>query len=334
MMQIIDTLLPIVFAGLMGLAMLMYAILDGYDLGTGMLMRFANEKEQDLMIGSIGPFWDANETWLVLGVGLLLVAFPQANGLILTNLYLPVALMLVGLILRGVAFDFRAKAHSDYKSAWNMTFIAGSALTAFCQGIMLGSYILGFHTDWASLAFCVLVGLCVMAGYCLVGACWLIAKTEDVLQKKAVFWARCALMGTTAGIFLVSVATPLVSVRIFHDWFAFPNIIFLAPVPLITVALVAVLWRFLSILPQPNDRFAYFPFGITILIFVLSFGGLAYSFYPYIVPDQLTIQEAASSPEALRIMAFGAILVLPILVAYTFFCYRIFRGKAKDLAYD
>ncbi len=326
--------LPLAFAGLMGLSMLIYAVLDGYDLGVGMLMKMASETEQDRMIGSIGPFWDANETWLVLGVGLLLVAFPTAHGIILTNLYLPVAIMLLGLILRGVAFDFRAKAKAGHKESWNSAFIFGSLLTAMAQGYMLGSYILGFTKGWEAHLFSLTVGLCVSAGYCLIGSCWLIMKTEDALQKKAVSWACKSLLGTTIGIGVVSITTPLASPEIFTKWFSFPDIVLLAPIPLITAALIVGLGFFLRQLPKPQDRWCWVPFTVTIAIFILCFHGLAYSFYPYIIPGQLKIVDAASAPESLIIIFVGAIIVLPVLIGYTFFAYRIFYGKAKDLSYD
>ncbi|MDF3884779.1 cytochrome d ubiquinol oxidase subunit II, partial [Cupriavidus basilensis] len=168
--------MPLVFLALMGLSMLIYVILDGYDLGVGVLLRRADDADKDTMIASIGPFWDANETWLVLGVGLLLTAFPIAHGAILTQLYLPVALMLAGLIIRGVAFDFRVKARAHHKPWWNRAFYAGSLLAAFSQGLMLGLYITGFQYGWLDVAFAVVVGLCLVAGYCLLGAGWLIMK--------------------------------------------------------------------------------------------------------------------------------------------------------------
>jgi cytochrome d ubiquinol oxidase subunit II len=326
--------LPLVFAGLMGLAMLVYAILDGYDLGVGILLPRGDAAEKDTMIASIGPFWDANETWLVLGVGLLLVAFPAAHGVILTSLYLPVALMLAGLILRGVAFDFRAKAKAAHQVAWNRAFFAGSLLAALAQGYMLGAYILGFDTRLVAVLFSLLVGVCVAAGYALIGASWLILKTQGELQHKAVRWARRALWGTVTGIVLVSVATPLVSERIFAKWFSFPNIVLLAPVPVMTAALVVALEILLRQLPKPQDRWCWVPFISTIGIFMLCFHGLAYSFYPYIVPDQLRIVDAAAAPESLAIILVGAVAVIPILLAYTIFSYRIFRGKVRDLRYD
>lgn len=325
--------LPLTFAALMGLSMLIYTVLDGYDLGVGMLFSVADTSEKDRMIASIGPFWDANETWLVLGVGLLLVAFPAAHGLILTNLYLPVAFMLAGLIMRGVAFDFRAKARTAYKKRWNAVFFTGSVIMAVSQGYMLGSYILGFEKSWPAFGFSLLTGLCVAAGYCLIGACWLIIRTDGELQKKAVRWARRASYATILGIVLVSIATPLVSMRIFEKWFSFPHIMLLAPIPLMTAALVVALEMVLRHMPRPQDTYNWVPFALTVAIYVLCFNGLAYSFYPYIVPDQLTIVDSASAPQSLLIMLFGALLVLPAIIGYTIFSYRVFRGKATDLNY-
>lgn len=190
--------LPLIFMGLMGLAILIYVVLDGYDLGVGILMADADDAEKDRMVASIGPFWDANETWLVLGIGILLIAFPLAHGAILTALYLPVALMLIGLILRGVAFDFRVKAHARHKQLWNRVFIGGSLLASLAQGYMLGFYILGFEPGWTSAAFSLLIGLCLSAGYALLGACWVLMKTTGELKSKSVRWARKALWGTGA----------------------------------------------------------------------------------------------------------------------------------------
>lgn len=326
--------LPLVFAGLMGLSMLIYAVLDGYDLGVGVLSTGATPDEKDTMIASIGPFWDANETWLVLGVGLLLVAFPMAHGMILTALYLPVVLMLIGLILRGVAFDFRAKAKAQHKNTWNAAFFGGSFLTAFSQGYMLGAYILGFEQGVSAFGFSVLVGLCVVAGYCLIGAGWLIMKTEGQLQHKAVRWARMALWGTVLGIILVSLSTPMVSTRIFEKWFEWPELAYLAPIPVITGALILLVEFTLRRLPLAGDRLCWLPFVATIGIFVLCFAGLAYSFYPYIVPEQMLIVEAASAPQSLMIILVGALVVLPLLIGYTFVAYKIFHGKAQGLRYD
>ena len=327
--------LPLVFALLMGIAMLTYAVLDGYDLGVGILMHGADATEQNRMISSIGPFWDANETWLVLGVGLLLVAFPMAHGIILSSLYLPVAIMLLGLILRGVAFDFRVKAKDEFRMVWNKAFIVGSLMTAISQGYMLGSYILGFDPSWSAMAFSLLVGLCLAAGYALIGAAWLIMKTDGELQKKAVRWAKGALVLTCLGIAVVSASTPLVSPRIFDKWFVMPNLLVLAPIPAITGVLVLYLYAMLGKLPKAGDRHCWVPFVSTIGIYVLCFAGLAYSFFPYIVPDRLLIVEAASAPESLMIILVGALIVLPLMVGYTLYSYRVFWGKASgELSYD
>ncbi len=326
--------LPVAFAGIMGLAMLVYALLDGYDLGVGILMSRADNKEKDVMIASIGPFWDANETWLVLGVGVLLVAFPLAHGIILTALYLPVAIMLCGLILRGVSFDFRAKAHAKSKRKWDYAFFAGSLITSIAQGYMLGQYILGFENGLQEQVFSFVIGLAFVAGYALIGACWLILKTEGELQVKAVYWARRCSWFMIVGVIMVSLATPFVSERVFEKWFSFPNIILLAPIPLITGVLFIAMEVVLRTLPRKNDRFCWLPFMLTMGIYMLCFHGLAYSFFPYIVPDKLTIWDAASSRDSLMVIFIGAAVVVPAIIAYTIFAYHVFRGKASDLSYD
>lgn len=326
--------LPLVFAVLMGISILAYVILDGFDLGVGMLMGFAKVEERDVMIASIGPFWDANETWLVLGVGLLLVAFPQAHGIILGGLYLPVALMLIGLILRGVAFDFRAKAEDKHKRAWDRAFIVGSCLASFAQGYMLALYIVGFERTPTTLAFAVLAGLCLMAGYCLIGGSWLIMKTEGPLQARAARAARRALWGAAAGMALVSIATPIVSPRVFEKWFSLPELFVLLPIPAITAGIIILLEFTLRHQPHPKDRWCWVPFAGSVGLFMLCFQGLAYSFYPYVVPDKLTIWEAASAPESLMIILVGALVVLPCIVGYTIFAYRVFWGKVAELRYD
>ena len=330
--------LPLVFAFVMALAMLAYVVLDGYDLGVGVLLRRAdNEAQKDTMIASIGPFWDANETWLVLGVGVLLVAFPQAHGIILGSLYLPVALMLVALTLRGVAFDFRVKAKAKHKPLWDRAFYTGSLLAGWSQGFMLGGLITGFKTDAASHFFSALIGFCLVAAYCLLGAGWLIMKTEGALQLKAVAWARGSLWFTAAGVAAISLATPLVSARIFDKWFSFPNLIMLLPIPAITVALFVVMARSLKRLPVRlalgNQYGAAVPFVCTVGVFLLAFYGLAYSLFPWLVVDRITVWQAASSPEALMVIFYGVVIVLPVIIAYTVFAYRVFWGKSTALQY-
>ena len=326
--------LPFAFAAIMAIAMLVYAVLDGYDLGVGILLSRATPKQQDEMIASIGPFWDANETWLVLGVGVLLVAFPLAHGIILTSLYLPVALMLFGLILRGVSFDFRAKAHAKHKFWWDGAFFYGSLIAAVAQGCMLGQYIIGFDKSVTGILFSLLIGAAFVAGYALIGACWLILKTEGALQKRAVYWARRCLWLAAAGVALVSATTPLVSPRVFQNWFSMPNILILSPIPIATGMLFIAMEMLLRKMPKKNDAHAARPFLMTVAIYILCFLGLAYSFFPYIVPDQLTIWDAASAPESLFIIFIGAAIVVPAIGGYTIFAYRIFRGKAKELRYD
>jgi cytochrome bd ubiquinol oxidase subunit II len=329
--------LPVVFMVLMGVALLLYVVLDGYDLGVGILLPGGTDEEKDLMVSSIGPFWDANETWLVLGIGLLLVAFPLAHGVILSSLYLPVVLMLIGLILRGVAFDFRVKGQAIHKPLWNRLFWAGSLLTAASQGFMLGSYITGFSTDAAARGFALLTAVCVPAAYALLGAGWLLIKTAGELQQKAVLWARTAWWGALTGFLAVSIASPLVSERIFDKWFSLPYIVLLAPLPVVTLLLLLIAARSLGRLPtrldQGNDYGAWVPFACTIGVIVIGFYGLAYSLFPYLVVDRITIWDAASAPESLMVILAGAAVVLPAILGYTVFVYRVFRGKAQPLSY-
>jgi len=323
-----------IFTALMALAILIYVVLDGYDLGVGILLVGADEAEKDRMIASIGPFWDANETWLVLGVGLLLVAFPLTHGVILGALYLPVTAMLIGLILRGVAFDFRVKAHADHKALWNFAFFAGSLLASFAQGWMLGSYILGFRSDAAGLSFAGLIGVCLCAGYCLLGACWLLLKAEGALVGKAVRWAYIALWLTGLGIAAVSLATPLVSPRIFEKWFALPELFLLLPVPLLTALLFAGIESRLRKLRHDPSQRAWLPLVGSIGIFALAFVGLAYSLFPYLVIDRITVWDAAAAPESLWIMLVGASITLPMILVYTIYTYRVFWGRSEALSYD
>jgi len=326
--------LPFVFAGLMGVSILIYVILDGFDLGVGVLFPFAEEDEKDRMIASIGPFWDANETWLVLAVGLLLVAFPSAHGAILTALYLPVAIMLIGLILRGVAFEFRAKAPAPHKRLWNNAFFIGSLMTSLSQGFMLGMYVMGLEWTWINFAFGMLTAVFLTVGYSFIGATWVIHKTAHTLQVKAVAWARGGIWGLVLGIGAISLATPFVSTRIFDKWFNWPEAMYLAPLPILSALIVYWLWAMLQRMPFSGDRWSWLPFAAATALWVMAFGGMAYSFYPYVVPEQITIYEAASAPESLFIILIGTCVVLPTIMAYTVLSYFIFRGKATELRYD
>lgn len=326
--------LPLAFAGLMGFSILIYVVLDGFDLGIGMLFAFGDEAEQDRMMASIGPFWDANETWLVLAVGLLLVAFPVAHGIILSALYLPVVFMLIGLILRGVAFEFRAKADGKIKRNWGRVFIAGSLITSLCQGYMLGVYVMGLEQNLATIAFGFLTAICLVAGFMLVGATWLIIKTEGSLQARAIGWAGRSLVFAAIGMAAISIASPLVSPRIFDKWFSAPTILLLAPLPVCSAVIFLVLAVFLHNMTPSHERWCRLPFIAVTGLFALAFTGLAYSFYPYVVPDRLTIFDAASAPESLLVILIGALVVLPAIIAYSVLSYHVFRGKATPLSYD
>jgi cytochrome bd ubiquinol oxidase subunit II len=327
-----DAALPVIFMALMGLSMLAYVVLDGYDLGVGMLLPRATLAEKDMMIASIGPFWDANETWLVLGVGILLIAFPKAHGMVLTALYLPVVFMLIGLILRGVAFDFRAKAQDHHKALWNRLFFAGSGLAAMSQGWMLGHYVTGLQPGWQYDVFAGAIALALPAAYVLLGACWLILKTEGELQEKAVHWARLAWPPVVLGLGLISLATPWVSTIVRERWFKMPEFIALLPIPLMSViALVAA--RALLNSPRVKGSLCWLPFTLVAAVFVFGFFGLAYSIFPYVVMDRLTIWQAASSPAALKVILVGVCISVPAIAAYTVFAYRVFGGKATALRY-
>jgi cytochrome bd ubiquinol oxidase subunit II len=327
-----EQMLPVIFMALMGLAMLIYVISDGYDLGVGMLLPRATPEEKDVLIASIGPFWDANETWLVLGIGILLVAFPKAHGVVLGALYLPVALMLVGLTLRGVAFDFRVKAHAQRKAMWDRLFFAGSSLAATSQGWMLGRYVSGFGEGWNHPLFAAAIAAALPMAYVLLGATWLVMKTEGALQDKALAWARIAWAPMLGGMVLISLATPWISATVRERWFTLPAVIALMAIPLMTgVALLAV--RKLLDTQIVRGPLSWLPFVLLILVFVLGFLGLAYSLYPYVVIDRLTIWQAASSAASLKVILIGVLISVPAIAGYTVFSYWVFRGKAGELKY-
>lgn len=326
--------LPLIFTVLMGFAILMYVVLDGYDLGVGMLMPAGTAEEQGLMVASIGPFWDANETWLVLGIGLLLSAFPRAHGVILGELYLPVAGMLIGLMLRGVAFELRVKADGWHRELWNGLFWFGSFLTSFMQGLMLGRYVTGFAPGFGYWVFAALTGAALCGGYVLLGATWLVLRTEHALQKKALAWARWGLLWVALGVALVSLATPLASLTVRAKWFDFPNTLGLMGLPAASVAAWIWVWQATVRLGRGQPASEWAPFAGSVAIFVLAFLGLAYSLFPYVVIDRLTIWEAAAHPSALWMIFYGTAVVLPFLTAYTIFAYRVFGGKVRELTYS
>jgi cytochrome d ubiquinol oxidase subunit II len=323
--------LPAIWAAVIGTAVALYVILDGYDLGVGMLFPFArSEAERDQMMRSIGPFWDGNETWLVLGGGGLLAAFPLAYAVILPALYLPVIVMLLGLIFRGVAFEFRTVSHS--KTAWNIAFAAGSTVATLAQGIVLGGLIQGIPVannayaggpfDWAT-PFALFCGLALAAGYLLLGSTWLLMKTEGPVGERARTQSKLFLIVVLGFMGVVSLWTPYAHPRIAERWFALPNILYLWPVPVVTAAVAFGLWRALEKGREVT------PFFATIALFLLGYLGLVISNFPYLVPPSLTVWDTAAAPASQIFMLLGTLLLLPIIIGYTAFVYWLFRGKVK-----
>lgn len=323
--------LVLIFFLLMGLSVFLYVILDGYDLGVGLLMPFLSDNEKDLALSSIGPFWDANETWLVLGIGLLLVAFPLAHGEILTGLYIPVFIMLLGLIIRGCSFDFRMKSSSDHKKIWNKMFFVGSLVSAMSQGFMLGWWIVGFKMSLLNITFAILIALCLPMAYSLMGSSWLIMKTEGEIQQKAISFMKHSIIGASLGVASVSMFTPFVSETIFNLWFSSINAMLMLPM------ICGVTFFTMTFLAYKKPKIlikkSYLSFALSIAIFVFAFIGLAYSMFPYLVMDKLTIWDAASAFAPLKIIFIGTIFVVPTILMYTVFVYYVFRGKSQQIGY-
>ena len=326
--------LPLIFAGLMGFSILVYVVLDGYDLGVGLLTPLGDEHEKDLMVGSIGPFWDANETWLVLAIGLLLVAFPPAHGVILTALYIPVFLMLIGLILRGVSFEFRAKVKPENKTYWNTLFFLGSLITSLSQGFMLGMYIMGLEWDVGSFLFSIFTSVCLTGSYLYIGSSWLVLRTTESLQFKSIKWAKHSLFVMLTGFVGISIITPIVNERIFYKWFSIPEIIALSPIPMMVFVMAVFSYFSLKSISMQNEKLNWVPFITGVFMFILAFIGLAYSFFPYIIPDTMLIMDSAISNESLLIIFVGTLFVVPVIIAYSILSYWIFRGKSEVLKYD
>ena len=326
--------LPVVYMLVIGLALLIYVILDGYDLGVGLLLPMASDQEKDAMIASIGPFWDANETWIVLGIGAFLIAFPKAHGIVLSALYIPVTLMLFGLTLRGVAFDMRVKARDKHKAMWNRAFFGGSLLAALAQGWMLGDYITGLQAQTRGILFSVLIALTLPALYVMLGATWLLIKSEGELLEKAANWARVALLPMGAGLLLVSIATPLVSEAIAERWFTLPNAIGLMPIPITCVLVYAAMGWLLRKPLESIERNGWLLFVGLVVLCVMATLGLAYSLYPNIIINRMTIWEAAAAPASLQFTLIGVVVTLPVILFYTVYVYRVFHGKATALRYD
>ena len=324
--------LPVIWAAVIGTAVAMYVILDGFDLGIGILFPFTrSEAERDQMMRSIGPFWDGNETWLVLGGGGLLVAFPRAYAVIMPAFYLPVIVMLLALVFRGIAFEFRTVSRS--KTWLNVAFATGSTLAAFSQGVILGGLIQGVAVkdgayaggalDWAT-PFALLCGLAIIAGYGLLGATWLVMKTEGPVAESARRQATLLLVAVLVFMAAVSIWTPLSQPRIAARWFSLPNFFFLWPVPAVTALVAFMLWRWLS-----TARDAA-PFLAAIALFLLGYLGLVISSFPYLVPPSLTVWQTAAAPASQIFMLLGTLVLLPMILGYTAFIYWLFRGKVKE----
>lgn len=327
----IATVLPVVWFGIIGFGVLMYVLLDGFVLGLGILAPFAEDEQQlDLMMNTAAPIWDGNETWLVLGGAGLLAAFPKAYAIVLSALYLPVLLMLIALVFRGVAFEFRFKAHTS-KYLWGWAFALGSLCTAFWQGVILGALVegmplqggkyIGGVLDWFS-PFSMLTGAAVVFGYALLGSTWLILKTEGRMQDIARSLTRPLVLVVVAFMGLVSAWLPFLDSRIMERWFEGGGFWLLSPVPLLALANAFALWR--AAMAKGRDAR---PFVLTLCFFVLGFIGLVLGIWPNIVPPSLSIWEAASPPGSQGFVLIGLVVLLPVIVGYTAWSYRVFRGK-------
>lgn len=332
-MSSIEFTLPLIWAMIIGVGVCLYIILDGFDLGIGILYPFfKTEEDHDLMMNSVAPFWDGNETWLILGGGGLWVAFPKAYAVIMPALYLPITIMLLALVFRGVAFEFRwvAKPHH---AKWNVAFTLGSIVAAFAQGVVLGGLLQGIKVenyqfaggplDWLT-PFSLLCGLGLVCGYGLLGAAWLIMKVDGPVQARARVLAQPFFLALVGIIVMVSIWTPLKIPRIEHLWFSLPNFIYLAPVPIATVALSWLCWA--GIKDQRHINQAFFS---AVGIFLLAFLGLVISNVPYLVPPTLTVWQTAAVPESQLFFLIGTLFLLPIILGYTIFVYWTFRGKLQ-----
>jgi cytochrome d ubiquinol oxidase subunit II len=328
-----DLDLSAIWAAVIFFAVFMYVVLDGFDLGIGMLFPFVRGREdRDTMMNTVAPVWDGNETWLVLGGEGLLAAFPVAYSVILSGVYLPLIFMLVGLIFRGVAFEFRFKATERERPVWDAAFIGGSMAAAFFQGVALGTFLEGIPVSGRSYAggpldwigpFPFAAGAGVMIAYALLGSTWLVMKTEGELQRRMARVARPLAVLLLAAIVAVSIWTPLRHPEVADRWFSFPNIVLLAPVPLLVAASI---WLLLRGLAHDPHRL---PFVMALALIFLGYTGMAISIWPHIVPPAITIWEAASPPQSQGFALVGTLVVLPFILAYTAFSYHVFRGKVR-----
>jgi len=328
--------LTVIWALIIAFAVLMYVVMDGFDLGIGILFpAFAPGEERDQAMNAIAPVWDGNETWLVLGGGGLLAAFPLAYAIILPATYPLITAMMLGLVFRGVAFEFRWR-DPRHRAFWDMAFFSGSVVAALSQGIILGALLQGIHVegrayaggwlDWLS-AYSLLTGVGVVAGYALLGACWLALKVEGSAEDKAFRFARIAAWATLALMAGVSLATPFLAGQYFQRWFTAPMIYWLAPVPLVTGAVAVALLRSLG------HRHAWRPFLLTLALFLLGMVGLGASMWPWVVPESVTIWEAAAPYRSQVFMLVGVAIIMPLILGYTGWAYYVFRGKVGTHGY-
>lgn len=322
--------MPLIWAFIIAFAVFMYIVMDGFDLGLGMLFpMFPKKADRDVMMNTVAPVWDGNETWLVLGGGGLFAAFPLAYSVLMPAIYTPIIAMLIGLIFRGVAFEFRWRTQGE-RNRWDVAFAGGSLLAASAQGIALGAILQGIHVEGRSYAglwwdwltpFSILTGLAVVAGYGLLGATWLIMKTTGELRDHAYRLTWWLLVATLVAIVAVSLATPFLQADYWRRWFQWPSIIFTAPIP-IAVAIVT-----LMLLKSVANKQDYRPFFLSLTLFALSYAGLGVSMFPYIVPQNITIWQAAAPDDSLNFMIVGVAVLVPIILIYTAWAYWVFRGK-------
>lgn len=327
--------LPTIWAGLLAVAIFIYVILDGFDLGIGLVFPFLDTDGcRDVAMNSVAPVWDGNETWLVLGGGGLLAAFPLAYAIVLPALYAPFIVMILALVFRGVAFEYRWRDKAHEKT-WDRSFFFGSLLATFTQGIVLGAFVQGIEVEGRAYAggwwdwltpFSLMCGVALTAGYALLGSTWLVMKSEGILREKAYSIAKPMALATLIFMGIVSLWTPFLSPEIAERWFTFPQLLFVLPVPTLVFILAAVLgWG----LTKRRDNI---PFLATIGIFLLCFIGLGIGITPYIVPRAVTIAEAAAPDKSLMFMLVGALILLPMILAYTAYSYWVFRGKVDPEA--
>ncbi|HYD69075.1 cytochrome d ubiquinol oxidase subunit II [Azospirillum sp.] len=324
------SLLTLAWVGIVGFAVFMYVLMDGFDLGIGILYPFApSEEDRDVMMNSVAPVWDFNETWLVLGGAGLFAAFPIAYAVVLPAMYLPLLLMLIALVFRGVAFEFRFKANKS-RHWWNKAFFLGSLLATFAQGVVLGAFIQGIRVEGRDFAggmldwltpFSVFCGLALIGGYALLGSTWLIWRTIGRLQGWCFRVARRLMVAVMVMVGIVSLWTPFLEPAIAERWFSMPNILFLSPVPLVTAALAFGLWRAL------DDGREVQPFVLSMALFALSYLGLAISLWPNLIPPSITVWQAAAPPETQVFLLVGMAFLIPTILVYTAYSYWVFRGK-------